>query len=86
MDKERIFNFVKGPVFATSFWPDEITDTSKNAGALLESMQEYSVTIAGQRLRPATAILCAGHANPSSRKVPTAAEAQLDRFMFSIFP
>src|SRR6266567_2297245 len=50
MDKERNFNFVKGPVFANIVLADEINRTPpKTQAALLESMQEYSVTIAGQR-------------------------------------
>jgi MoxR-like ATPase len=50
MDKERNFKFVKGPVFANIILADEINRTPpKTQAALLESMQEYAVTIAGQR-------------------------------------
>src|SRR5690606_405472 len=46
MDKERNFKFVKGPVFANILLADEINRTPpKTQAALLESMQEYSVTI-----------------------------------------
>ena len=49
MDKERNFKFVKGPVFANIILADEINRTPpKTQAALLESMQEYAVTIAGQ--------------------------------------
>ena len=48
MDKERNFHFVKGPVFANIILADEINRTPpKTQSALLESMQEYAVTIAG---------------------------------------
>src|SRR5688572_5857574 len=50
MDKERNFKFVKGPIFANIILADEINRTPpKTQAALLESMQEYAVTIAGQR-------------------------------------
>src|SRR5258707_9057615 len=50
MDKERNFQFVKGPVFANIVLADEVNRTPpKTQAALLESMQEYAVTIAGQR-------------------------------------
>src|SRR3954471_17647418 len=50
IDKERNFKFVKGPVFANIILADEINRTPpKTQAALLESMQEYSVTISGQR-------------------------------------
>src|SRR6187549_3183579 len=50
MDKDRNFHFVKGPVFANIVLADEINRTPpKTQAALLESMQEYNVTIAGQR-------------------------------------
>src|SRR3970040_2423608 len=50
MDRERNFKFVKGPVFANIILADEINRTPpKTQAALLEAMQEYSVTIAGQR-------------------------------------
>ncbi len=48
MDKERNFQFVKGPIFANIILADEINRTPpKTQAALLESMQEYAVTIAG---------------------------------------
>ena len=50
MDKERNFQFVRGPIFANIILADEINRTPpKTQAALLESMQEYAVTIAGQR-------------------------------------
>ncbi|MEM9391441.1 MAG: AAA family ATPase, partial [Bacteroidota bacterium] len=50
LDKDRNFKFIKGPVFANIILADEINRTPpKTQAALLESMQEYSVTIAGQQ-------------------------------------
>ena len=50
MDKERNFKFVMGPIFGNIILADEINRTPpKTQAALLESMQEYAVTIAGQR-------------------------------------
>src|ERR671932_1810428 len=50
LDQERNFKFIKGPVFANIILADEINRTPpKTQSALLESMQEYAVTISGQR-------------------------------------
>src|SRR3546814_2304444 len=50
LDEDRHFRFVKGPVFANIVLADEINRTPpKTQAALLESMQEYAVTIAGMR-------------------------------------
>src|SRR6476620_7789762 len=49
MNQQRDFHFVKGPIFANIILADEINRTPpKTQAALLESMQEYAVTIAGQ--------------------------------------
>src|SRR6187431_3099599 len=48
LDSNRHFKFIKGPIFANIILADEINRTPpKTQAALLESMQEYSVTIAG---------------------------------------
>lgn len=50
MDQNRNFQFVKGPIFANIVLADEINRTPpKTQAALLESMQEYSVTVAGHK-------------------------------------
>jgi MoxR-like ATPase len=50
LDQERNFKFIKGAVFANIILADEINRTPpKTQSALLEAMQEYSVTIAGQK-------------------------------------
>ena len=65
MDKERNFKFVKGPVFANIVLADEINRTPpKTQAALLESMQEYAVTIAGLRYELPRPFFCAGDTEP----------------------
>ena len=50
LDKNREFKFLKGPVFANIILADEINRTPpKTQAALLEAMQERTVTIAGNR-------------------------------------
>ncbi len=87
MDKERNFNFVKGPVFANIVLADEINRTPpKTQAALLESMQEYSVTIAGQRYDLPRPFFVLATQNPIEQEgTYPLPEAQLDRFMFNIF-
>ena len=63
---ERVFRFIKGPVFANIVLADEINRTPpKTQAALLESMQEKSVTVAGTQHKLAAALLRAGHAEPA---------------------
>jgi MoxR-like ATPase len=87
MDKERNFNFVRGPVFANIVLADEINRTPpKTQAALLESMQEYSVTIAGQRYDLPRPFFVLATQNPIEQEgTYPLPEAQLDRFMFNIF-
>ncbi len=86
MDKERNFHFVKGPVFANIVLADEINRTPpKTQAALLESMQEYSVTIAGQRYELPRPFFVLATQNPIEQEgTYPLPEAQLDRFMFNI--
>jgi len=86
MDKERNFKFVKGPVFANIVLADEINRTPpKTQAALLESMQEYSVTIAGQRYELPRPFFVLATQNPIEQEgTYPLPEAQLDRFMFNI--
>jgi MoxR-like ATPase len=87
MDKERNFNFVKGPIFANIVLADEINRTPpKTQAALLESMQEYAVTIAGQRYTLPKPFFVLATQNPIEQEgTYPLPEAQLDRFMFNIF-
>jgi MoxR-like ATPase len=86
MDKERNFKFVRGPVFANIVLADEINRTPpKTQSALLESMQEYAVTIAGQRYELPRPFFVLATQNPIEQEgTYPLPEAQLDRFMFNI--
>ncbi len=54
----RSFRFIAGPVFAQLLMADEINRASpKTQSALLQAMQEHHVTVAGQTLRAASAVL-----------------------------
>ena len=87
MDKERNFHFVKGPVFANIVLADEINRTPpKTQAALLESMQEYSVTISGHKYDLPRPFFVLATQNPIEQEgTYPLPEAQLDRFMFNIF-
>lgn len=87
MDKERNFQFVKGPIFANIILADEINRTPpKTQAALLESMQEYAVTIAGNRYVLPQPFFVLATQNPIEQEgTYPLPEAQLDRFMFNIF-
>lgn len=86
MDKERNFHFVKGPIFANIVLADEINRTPpKTQAALLESMQEYFVTIAGVRYDLPRPFFVLATQNPIEQEgTYPLPEAQLDRFMFNI--
>jgi len=87
MDKERNFQFVKGPIFANIILADEINRTPpKTQAALLESMQEYAVTIAGNNYPLPRPFFVLATQNPIEQEgTYPLPEAQLDRFMFNIF-
>jgi len=86
MDKERNFQFVKGPIFANIVLADEINRTPpKTQAALLESMQEYNVTIAGIKYDLPRPFFVLATQNPIEQEgTYPLPEAQLDRFMFNI--
>src|SRR5688572_7769434 len=86
MDKERNFKFVRGPVFGNIILADEINRTPpKTQAALLEAMQEYAVTIAGQRYELPRPFFVLATQNPIEQEgTYPLPEAQLDRFMFNI--
>jgi len=87
MDKERNFQFVKGPIFGNIILADEINRTPpKTQAALLESMQEYAVTIAGKQYNLPQPFFVLATQNPIEQEgTYPLPEAQLDRFMFNIF-
>ena len=86
LDEERHFRFNRGPVFANIVLADEINRTPpKTQAALLEAMQERSVTVAGDRhLLPAPFFVLATQNPIEQEGTYPLPEAQLDRFMFNI--
>jgi MoxR-like ATPase len=83
---ERSFRFIRGPVFANLILADEINRTPpKTQAALLEAMQEKSVTVAGTSHPLALPFFVLATQNPleleGTYPLP---EAQLDRFLFKI--
>jgi MoxR-like ATPase len=86
LDKERNFQFIKGPIFGNIILADEINRTPpKTQAALLESMQEYKVTIAGHSYELEKPFFVLATQNPIEQEgTYPLPEAQLDRFMFNI--
>jgi MoxR-like ATPase len=87
LDNERHFKFVHGPLFANIILADEINRTPpKTQSALLEAMQERSVTAAGQRFELDKPFFVLATQNPIEQEgTYPLPEAQLDRFMFSVW-
>src|SRR5690606_25597163 len=86
LDKNREFQFIKGPVFANIILADEINRTPpKTQAALLEAMQERSVTVAGHNYKLSLPYFVLATQNPIEQEGTFPLhEAQLDRFMFAI--
>ena len=86
LDEDRHFKFNKGPVFANIVLADEINRTPpKTQAALLEAMQERSVTVSGVRHRLPSPFFVLATQNPIEQEgTYPLPEAQLDRFMFNI--
>ena len=87
LDEKRNFKFIKGPVFSNIILADEINRTPpKTQAALLEAMQERSVTIAGHNYKLDLPFFVLATQNPIEQEgTYPLPEAQLDRFMFSIY-
>jgi len=87
LDNERHFKFIQGPLFANIILADEINRTPpKTQSALLEAMQERSVTAAGQRFELDKPFFVLATQNPIEQEgTYPLPEAQLDRFMFSVW-
>ncbi len=87
LDKDRQFRFVKGPIFANVILADEINRTPpKTQSALLEAMQERSVTAAGEHHDLDRPFFVLATQNPIEQEgTYPLPEAQLDRFMFSVW-
>jgi MoxR-like ATPase len=86
LDNDRNFKFIKGPVFSNIVLADEINRTPpKTQAALLEAMQERSVTIAGNHYKLVQPYFVLATQNPIEQEgTYPLPEAQLDRFMFAI--
>ena len=86
LGEDRNFKFIKGPVFANIILADEINRTPpKTQAALLEAMQEKSITAAGQTHRLGQPFFVLATQNPIEQEgTYPLPEAQLDRFMFNV--
>ncbi|PQO41143.1 AAA family ATPase [Blastopirellula marina] len=81
-DGRKVFEFQKGPIFANVLLADEINRaTPKTQSALLEAMQEHSVTVAGTTHRLSEPFFVMATQNPLEMEgTYPLPEAQLDRF------
>ena len=86
LDEDRHFKFNRGPLFSNIILADEINRTPpKTQAALLEAMQERSVTVSGVRHVLPTPFFVLATQNPIEQEgTYPLPEAQLDRFMFNI--
>jgi MoxR-like ATPase len=86
LDQNRQFKFIKGPIFSNIVLADEINRTPpKTQAALLEAMQERSVTVSGNHYKLELPFFVLATQNPIEQEgTYPLPEAQLDRFMFSI--
>ncbi|MBP7507286.1 MAG: MoxR family ATPase [Prolixibacteraceae bacterium] len=87
LDHNKEFKFIKGPIFANIILADEINRTPpKTQSALLEAMQEKSVTSAGRHFNLDKPFFVLATQNPIEQEgTYPLPEAQLDRFMFSLW-
>lgn len=87
LDNERHFKFIQGPLFANIILADEINRTPpKTQAALLEAMQERAITTAGQHFKLDDPFFVLATQNPIEQEgTYPLPEAQLDRFMFSVW-
>ena len=85
-DRARAFRFVKGPIFAQLLMADEINRASpRTQSALLQAMQEYHVTVAGERHDLPRPFHVLATQNPLEQEgTYPLPEAQLDRFLMQI--
>ena len=86
LDQNRQMQFVRGPLFAGVILADEINRTPpKTQAALLEAMQEHSVTVAGTTYPLPSPFFVLATQNPIEQEgTYPLPEAQLDRFMFNV--
>ncbi len=86
LDENRQFIFIKGPIFSNIILADEINRTPpKTQAALLEAMQEKSVSIANRHFDLDKPFFVLATQNPIEQEgTYPLPEAQLDRFMFAL--
>jgi MoxR-like ATPase len=87
LGEDRKFKFIKGPLFSNIILADEINRTPpKTQAALLEAMQERSVTAGGENYKLDNPFFVLATQNPIEQEGTYALpEAQLDRFMFNVW-
>src|SRR3712207_2357162 len=85
-DRRRSFRFVKGPIFAQLLMADEINRASpRTQSALLQAMQEYHVSVGGERHDLPKPFHVLATQNPIEQEgTYPLPEAQLDRFLLQI--
>lgn len=86
LGQDRQFQYIKGPIFANMILADEINRTPpKTQAALLQSMQEYTVTAGNTTWKLDKPFIVMATQNPIEQEgTYPLPEAQLDRFMFYI--
>ena len=86
IDRRRSFKFMKGPIFAQLLMADEINRASpRTQSALLQAMQEYHVSVAGERYDLPAPFHVLATQNPLEQEgTYPLPEAQLDRFLMQI--
>jgi MoxR-like ATPase len=86
LNEQRQFQFIKGPIFANIILADEINRTPpKTQAALLEAMQERSITTGGVMYKLPAPFFVLATQNPIEQEgTYPLPEAQLDRFMFQV--
>ncbi|MDF1751322.1 MAG: MoxR family ATPase [Verrucomicrobiales bacterium] len=84
---EKVFQFQEGPIFSNILLADEINRaTPKTQSALLETMQEKSVTVAGKTHKLDLPFFVLATQNPIEQDgTYPLPEAQLDRFFFKLY-
>ncbi len=87
LNEKREFQFLKGPLFSNIVLADEINRTPpKTQSALLEAMQERSITVAGKNYPLPAPFFVLATQNPIEQEgTYPLPEAQLDRFMFNVW-
>ncbi len=87
LNKDRVFEFLEGPVFSNIVLADEINRTPpKTQAALLEAMQEHNVTTSGKIRKLPEPFFVLATQNPIEQEgTYPLPEAQLDRFMFMLW-